>query len=221
MEKQGNSLKVLCLAFWLVTESGVIEFSELCMNIFGKILKIGYYIFFGALAAIAILVLVSAFPIQGNIQIKVVQSGSMEPSIKVGSVVVVKPSESYEAGDVITYEGGFRDERGGRIPVTHRIVEKKTEGGSLAYVTKGDANDDPDNRVVRERQIIGRVLFDVPYMGYIVEAARKPYGFLAIIIIPAAIIVYDQVEVIWREVKRMYGKKKKDNELAKEQELNL
>ena len=188
---------------------------------FNRIKKITYYGIIGLLALVGLLVVISAFPITGNYQIKVVQSGSMEPSIKVGSVVVVKPSESYEAGDVITYEGGFRDERGGRIPVTHRIVEKKTEGGSLAYVTKGDANDDPDNRVVRERQIIGKVLFDVPYMGYIVEAARKPYGFLAIIIIPAAIIVYDQVEVIWREVKRMYGKKKKDNELAKEQELNL
>src|SRR3990167_11396505 len=126
-----------------------------------KVKKTAYIVFISFLALIGLLVVISAFPIAGNYQIKMVESGSMEPSIKVGSVVVVKPSESYEAGDVITYEGGFRDERGGGIPVTHRIVEKKTEGGSLAYVTKGDANDDPDNRVVRERQIIGRVLFDV------------------------------------------------------------
>ncbi len=189
------------------------------MNVFGKISRIGYYVFFGALAAIAILVLVSAFPISGNYQIKVVESGSMEPTIKVGSVVVVKPTDSYQVGDVVTYEGGFRDEKGRAVPVTHRIVEKKVENGVTAYVTKGDANDDPDNRVVRERQIIGKVLFDVPYVGYIVEAARKPYGFLAIIIIPAAIIVYDQGVVIWKEIKRIYGKKNEDSEPPEEDKV--
>lgn len=187
---------------------------------FNSIKKIAYYGFIGLLALVGLLVVISAFPITGNYQIKVVQSGSMEPSIKVGSVVVVKPSKSYEAGDVVTYEGGFRDEKGRRIPVTHRIIEKRVEGGSLSYVTKGDTNDDPDNRVVREGQIIGKVLFDISYIGYVVEAARKPYGLLAIIIIPAAIIVYDQVAVIWREVKKLRAKRKEGNE-PPQQELNL
>ena len=126
--------------------------------------------------------------------------------------MVVKPAESYNVGDVVTYEGGFRDEKGRPVPVTHRIVEKKVVGSSTTYVTKGDANDDPDNQTVRERQIIGKVLFDVPYMGYVVASARQPYGFLAIIIIPAAIIIYDQAVVVWKEVKKLRAKREKDLE---------
>ena len=170
--------------------------------------KIAYSGIVGFIAIVGLLVIFSAFPIPENYQIKMVESGSMEPTIKVGSVVVVKPADAYHAGDIITYEGGFRAENGTPIPVTHRIVEERVEGGSTVYITKGDANDDPDNRAVRRRQIIGKVLFDVPYMGYIVAAARQPYGFLTIIIIPALVIVYDQVKIIWEETKKIRDKRK-------------
>jgi len=191
------------------------------MNVFGAILKIGYYIFFGALLAIAILVLVSAFPIQGNIQIKVVESGSMEPQIKTGSVVLIKPFSAYDVGDVVTFDSNFRSPNGAKVPVTHRIVGVKNEPGGVFYLTKGDANEEADSNTIRREKVIGKVLFSAPYVGYAVEAAKRPYGFLAIIVIPALIVIYDEGVKIFKEVKRMYGKKKKDNELAKEQELNL
>jgi len=54
-----------------------------------KIGKTLYYIFFGALILVALVVAVSAFPVKGNIQIKVVESGSMEPNIKTGAVVLM------------------------------------------------------------------------------------------------------------------------------------
>jgi len=191
------------------------------MSVFGKILKIGYYIFFGALIFVALVVVVSAFPIQGNIQIKVVESGSMEPAIKVGSVALIKPASSYKIGDIITFEGNFKDARGKKVPTTHRIVDMKVERGNPVYVTKGDANEERDTTEISHQKVIGKVLFSVPYLGYAVEAAKRPYGFLAIIVIPALIVIYDEGAKIWKEVKRISGKKKKDNELAKEQELNL
>lgn len=169
--------------------------------------KIGYYIFFGALLAIAVLVLVSAFPIAGNIQIKVVQSGSMEPAIKTGSVALIKPASSYKIGDVITFEGNFKDAKGQKVPTTHRIVDMKVERGSPVYVTKGDANEEQDAKEISHQKVIGKVLVSVPYLGYAVEAAKRPYGFLAIIVIPALIIIYDEGAKIWKEIKRMYGKK--------------
>jgi len=172
-----------------------------------KIKKTAYITFISFLTLVGLLVVASAFPIAGNYQIKVVESGSMEPAIKVGSVVVVKPAESYVVGDIVTYEGGFKDEKGRSIPVTHRIVEEKTSGTLKTYVTKGDANDDPDNLAVRERQVIGKVIFTIPYIGYIVESVRQPYGFLAIIVIPATLIVYDQAVIVWAEVKKIRGKK--------------
>ncbi len=175
--------------------------------------RIGYYVFFGALAAIAILVLVSAFPIAGNIQIKVVQSGSMEPAIKTGSVVLIKPSSSYKIGDIITFEGNFKDARGQKVPTTHRIVDMKVERGNPVYVTKGDVNEERDTTEISHQKVIGKVLVSVPYLGYAVEAAKRPYGFLAIIVIPALIIVYDEGAKIWKEVKRISGKKDEKGKL--------
>ena len=176
-----------------------------------KILKIGYYIFFGALFAVALVVVVSAFPIQGNIQIKVVQSGSMEPFIKTGSVVLIKPASSYKIGDVITFEGNFKDAKGKKIPISHRIVEMKVEGSQPIYITKGDANEERDSKEVLQNQVIGKVYLIIPYLGYAIETARTTYGFLALIIIPAAIIIYDQSVKVFKELKRIYGKKKEDD----------
>ena len=176
-----------------------------------KILKYGYYIFFGALIFVALVVVASAFPIQGNIQIKVVQSGSMEPAIKTGSVVIIKPASSYKIGDIITFEGNFKDAKGKKIPVSHRIVEMKVEGSQPIYITKGDANEERDSKEVLQNQVIGKVYLIIPYLGYAIETARTTYGFLALIIIPAAIIIYDQSVKVFKELKRIYGKKKEDD----------
>src|SRR3989344_7818777 len=105
-----------------------------------KIGKYGYYIFFGALILVALIVVISAFPIQGNIKIKVVESGSMEPAIKTGSVALIRPASSYKIGDIITFEGNFKNAKGQKVPTTHRIVEMRAERGNPIYITKGDAH---------------------------------------------------------------------------------
>lgn len=168
-----------------------------------KPLKILYYIVFSFLILVALIVVASAFPIQGNIQIKVVQSGSMEPNISTGSVVLIKPASSYKIGDVITFEGNFKDARGKKIPVSHRIVEMKIERGNPTYITKGDANEERDSKEVLQSQVIGKVYLAVPYLGYAVETARTRYGFLAIIIVPAFIVIGDQGIKVYKEVKKM------------------
>ncbi|MBI2024442.1 signal peptidase I [Candidatus Giovannonibacteria bacterium] len=168
-----------------------------------KIGKTLYYLFFGALILIALVVAVSAFPVKGNIQIKVVESGSMEPNIKTGAIVLIKPAANYSVGDVITFDGNFKDARGKRVPITHRILEVKNENGVISYITKGDANEEKDGEAVLSRSVVGKVLFSVPYAGYAVETAKKPYGFLALVIIPALLVIWSQVENIIKEVKRI------------------
>ncbi|KKT62311.1 MAG: Type I signal peptidase [Candidatus Giovannonibacteria bacterium GW2011_GWC2_44_9] len=173
-----------------------------------KIIRFGSYVFFGALIFVALVVVASAFPIQGNIQIKVVESGSMEPTIKTGSVVIVKPSANYAIGDVITFDGNFKDAKGQRVPVSHRIVEMKVERGNPIYITKGDANEEADTKEVPQSRVIGKVYLAIPYLGYAIASARTTYGFLALIIIPAAIIIWDQGGKILGEIKKMKGNKK-------------
>ncbi len=180
-----------------------------------KAFKVLYYIFLGFLGGIAVLLLISSFPITGNYKVKMVQSGSMEPAIKTGSIVAVKPAEQYQIGDIITFINPRMPDK----PVTHRIADIETVEGEPFYITQGDANNAPDQRRVRAREITGKVLFDLPYIGYAVGAAKKPLGFMLIIIIPATAIVYDELRKIWQEIKKLKGKKKDNQQDQKIEEL--
>ena len=111
------------------------------------------------LIAIALLILISIFPVTGNHKILVVKSGSMEPAIHTGSVVFVSPRKEYNIDDIITFAG-----RGGKEnSITHRIVNIEDAGGRKSFVTKGDANNAEDENRVAPDKIIGKVLFSVPY----------------------------------------------------------
>jgi signal peptidase len=131
-------------------------------------------------------------------------SGSMEPSIKIVSVVVVKPKADYKIGDVITFGVNTKTTK----PITHRIFDIKVVGGQPVYITKGDANNAVDSKETQEKDIMGKVLFSVPFAGYVVDFARKPIGFALIIIIPAMIIISEEIIKIYKEI----SKNKKENE---------
>ena len=160
--------------------------------------KIIYYIFIAFIGVVALLLVVSAFPITGNYKLMIVQSESMTPAIKMGSIVVIKPAQDYEIGDVISFGETSRIES----PITHRIYDIKITEGIVSYITKGDANNAPDQREVLEREIIGKVLLSIPYIGYAVDFAKRPLGFALIIIVPAAIIIFDEVKKILKEIKK-------------------
>ena len=169
----------------------------------GNILFKGiYYIFLTAVFAMGILLVTSVIGI-GGIQVKIVQSGSMEPAIPVGSIVVIKPSADYNAGDVITFGEDTRE----KVPTTHRIIDERIVSGEARYVTKGDANEERDAQEVRHREVIGKVLVSAPYVGFVLDFARKPLGFALLIGVPAAMIVVDEVSKIVTEVRRMRRKK--------------
>jgi signal peptidase len=164
-----------------------------------KIFKVVYYLFFVIIAAIAVLLIVSVLPITGNIKFMIVQSGSMEPQIKTGSIVMVKPASEYKVGDIITF-GTYSKTK---APTTHRIYEIKNENGVLTYITKGDANNAADANQIKKSEIIGKVMFDAPYLGYVIAFTRKPAGFVLILLIPAVIIISDEIKKIIGEIKRI------------------
>ena len=168
-----------------------------------KIGKIGYYAFLGFLGVIAFSIAASVLPITGNYKILVVQSGSMEPAIKTGAVVIVKPADVYSIGDVITFGSITKT----TPPTSHRILDMEVSEGQISYITKGDANEDPDGKPVAKMDVVGRVLFSMPFLGYVIDFARKPLGFALIIGIPAVVIVGDEVRKIVLEVKKLRSKK--------------
>lgn len=163
--------------------------------------KILYYsLVTGAFALVLLLVLVQVSLIPGY-EARIVQSGSMEPTIQTGALVVVRAQERYEVNDIITFTTS-----GSNIPTTHRIIEDGLRQGELVYNTKGDANNDTDPEPVKLSQILGRVLFSIPYLGYVLDFARQPLGFILLIGIPALMIFVEEAGNIVAELR----KKKKE-----------
>ena len=169
----------------------------------GKIFKSIYCTLIGFIILVVLLLIVSTLPITGNYKVMTVISGSMEPKIKMGSVVVVKPADDYKIGDVITF--GIISKT--KSPTTHRINDIRVIDGKPIYITKGDVNNAPDTREVQKKDVIGKVLFDVPYVGFAIDFAKKPIGFALIIIIPAAVIIFDEARKIYNEIKKKKTKK--------------
>ncbi len=99
----------------------------------------------------------------------VVTTGSMEPHVPAGAVVIAHAQEDYRVGDVIS----FRQE--GAV-VTHRIVEK-ADG---AFRTAGDANNTPDRGSVPRDAVLGRVVLCLPWLGKWILVLRGPIGILAL-----------------------------------------
>ena len=102
-----------------------------------------------------------------------VLTGSMQPTIPVGSLIYVKEVEpsTLQVGDVVTYQ------LEGDTMVTHRVVEVNPDEGYL--VAQGDANEDPDGQITFDR-IVGKMDFHLPYLGYISMNIRTKTGIFAI-----------------------------------------
>ncbi|MDD5152494.1 MAG: signal peptidase I [Candidatus Pacebacteria bacterium] len=181
-----------------------------------KTFKTIYYIALIAILFFASLLIVSVFPITGNIKVLSVLSGSMEPTIHTGSVVIIKPISDYKIGDVITFGKNTKTE----IPTTHRIAEMKAVSGEIVYKTRGDANNSEDSKEVSQKEVLGKVYFSIPFLGYIVDFLKKPVGLMLVIVIPAVIIVYDEIQKIIKEIKKMREGKvalKKDENVTEQQ----
>jgi signal peptidase len=168
-----------------------------------KINKILTYIVLSVVIICCLLLLASRFSISG-IRLFSVQSGSMEPAIKTGSMVVVKPVSSYEIGDVVTYF----DREDGKKTITHRVVKKLVTSGIIQITTKGDANDVADAIPTTQDLIVGKVFFSVSFIGYLVGAARTTVGFIILIVIPVTIIIYEEIKKIHHETKHIIKKRR-------------
>ena len=105
----------------------------------------------------------------------VVLSGSMEPEYHVGSLIYVKSVDykTLDVGDDITYLVSED------TVVTHRIIEvlvDEEDPDTIRYFTQGIANDVPDGVSVHYKNIIGKPVFCVPYLGYVSNFIQNPPG---------------------------------------------
>lgn len=174
-------------------------------------MKIISYFIYVLVIIFAILALSSKFTI-GGFKLLVVMSGSMEPAIKTGSMVIDKNFNDYNIGDIIT----FKDEQKPKETTTHRIKDKQCQEGNCLFLTKGDANNSADGEQVTEDRIVGKTILSIPYFGYIASFARTLEGLIIFIVIPATIIIYEEFKKIHQETKQIVHKRRKKKEASKD-----
>ncbi len=138
----------------------------------------------GTLALLGAL-LAAAVPRLWGYQSYVIYGSSMEPTIKVGSLILAEPVdvEELQVGEIIAFRSP------NEVTVTHRIVAIREEDGQRYFKTKGDASNGGDPTEVRLEGGVRRLSHKLPYLGYFVDFAKSPLGIVLLIALPAAALL--------------------------------
>ena len=125
-------------------------------------------------------------------RVDVVLSGSMEPRLHTGGLVVSRPVEAkaVQPGDIITFYAPTS-----HMLTTHRVVGMEP-GPPPRFYTRGDANEEVDIVTVAASSLVGRVCFDVPYVGYVTHFVKSPMGLLISLCLPGLIIIITEIRSI-------------------------
>jgi signal peptidase len=152
-------------------------------------------------------------PMPMGVGATVVLSGSMEPTLSMGDLLIIAKQDSYQVDDVVVFQAN-------RMAVVHRIVElyeKPVQGEDgeeiqQMAITQGDANNTPDDPI-QVSQIKGTVVFRLPIVGYLINMIKTPIG--TILILALAIFLLersfhkerekdqDKLDAIRREIEKL------------------
>lgn len=171
------------------------------------------YSFAILLAIVGILVLYFSLPYFGH-KALIVRSGSMAPTLPVGSVLIIQTNPQlsfsspltpangklnlynpFQVGDIVTYQKGSQ-------LITHRIVEIHVNSQKIEYTFKGDANNSPDQNVGELGSIVGKKLFFVPHLGTLLSSLRNKSNFYWLIIFPTIAVIFFECINIFREIRK-------------------
>lgn len=138
-------------------------------------------------------------------------SGSMEPTYHIGSLIYVKKvdTSTLEAGDPITF--ALSED----TIATHRIVEvvpDEEDASVIRFRTKGDANETVDGALVHYKNVLGKPVFTIPYLGYVADYIQHPPGMYTAIAAGVILLLLVFVPDMFDDEK----KKKKDDPSAEE-----
>ena len=120
--------------------------------------------------------------------VMIVKTGSMYPSLKPADLIIIKTQKEYKINDIITFEDG-------NSFTTHRIVEVVENG----FITKGDFNNTPDNSIVVQEDVEGKVVGRVGEVGNVVKFATSTYGLICIALGGVSVVIIGYVINIVRK----------------------
>ena len=154
----------------------------------------------------AALILAVALPLAFGDRPHTVLTGSMEPTISAGDVVVdarISPLDA-RVGDVVT----FRDPEDQSKLITHRVKRIRRGGSHLWFTTQGDANNTTEHWRIAADGELGRVAYKVPWVGHVAVLTHTPLGLGLLLVVPLLLLGLDELVRIWRPAREQvtYGR---------------
>jgi signal peptidase I len=158
--------------------------------------RIALFIAWVVLGALGGLVLAVGLPNAFHAKSLTVMSGSMEPTIGTGDVVVARQTSPMDVrvGDVVTFRDPLNHER----LITHRVRQMRVLGDDVEFVTRGDANSGEEHWTLPKDGTIGRVAFHVPKLGYFMVWFHSTFGLLLLIVLPTLLLGAWELWRLWR-----------------------
>lgn len=135
------------------------------------------------IAVITVLAITLGYGLTGishSTPLRAIATGSMQPTLQVGDLVLVSPlasSSDVHVGDIIVYTGFNLNG-----PIIHRVTNIQYDArGSLMFTTKGDDNTSPDPLLVSYSQVQGKIWYHLPLLGYLILLWPMTLGLVLIL----------------------------------------
>lgn len=118
-------------------------------------------------------------------------TGSMEPTIPTGSMVLVKslaPGEDPQVGGIVTFKA---TRLGDPIVLTHYLREIQVEDdGQVRYITRGENTDHDDDYVTHREDLLGTYVFHMPFLGRLGQFLRSTQALFMYLMIGVILLIY-------------------------------
>jgi len=135
----------------------------------------------------------------------IVRSSSMEPAMPAGAIALMAPvdPEKIKVGDIIAFDPPWDPD----VTVSHRVIGVHRDG-QLLFDTKGDATEESDPYYVSAQHVHGKVVFNVPYLGfatnYMTDYVRTWWGLAVFVAMPSMLLIGSVVRDTSRSTNRRY-----------------
>ncbi len=130
-------------------------------------------------------------------QIFRVSSGSMEPELMIGDVILVKEADvaDIQKGDIVTYKGE-EDDFADKF-ITHKMIEDpELINGEYVFKSQGIVEGAIPDPEWYEDQLMGEFVCKVPFIDSIYTFFLKPYGLITFILVIVVLFGYELISLI-------------------------
>lgn len=159
------------------------------MNRWGSLVNTVSLIALGIAAVVAV---TGSFALPGGYRFYSVLTGSMEPVLSPGSLLLAKrvaDTANVAVGDVVSFQQPGRPD----MIITHRVAAIESVGGATFFKTKGDANPTEDPWRLSYGHLVGAVVWSAPVLGSIFAALHTPWAIAVLVWVPVLLLAFHEL----------------------------